>query len=109
MSGATPTSDGVVLPGHRGVETSIEAADHVAPHVARLQGLALDAISTAGAQGLTTRELAALLEIDPASIQPRTSELRAERRIIDSGRRRKNPSGVNAIVWTLPEFEEPPR
>lgn len=62
-------------PGHRGVETSIEAADAVAPKLARLQRLALDAIARHGIAGLTTDELAEELKLDRSSIQPRTSEL----------------------------------
>lgn len=95
-------------PGDRGVETSVKASEHIRPHVARLQGLALAAIRAAGPLGLTTLELAAAVGVDSASIQPRTSELRRKREIVDSGQRRRNPSGVRAIVWTLPEFEVAP-
>lgn len=95
-------------PGHRGVDTSVEAAAHIQPHAARLQQMALAAIREAGANGLTALELADRLKVDRYSIQPRTSELRAKRQIIDSGQRRQNPSGVNAIVWTLPEYERGP-
>lgn len=86
-------------PGHRGVDTSIEAADHIAPHTGRLQKLALAAIRDAGENGLTAIELADRLQVDRFSIQPRTSELRRLGLIRDSGLRRHNPSGIRAIVW----------
>ncbi len=86
-------------PGHRGVETSIDAAVMMETKAGRLQRLALEAIRDAGENGLTTHELAALLLVPRDSIQPRTSELRARRLIGDSGMRRKNESGVRAIVW----------
>jgi hypothetical protein len=86
-------------PGHRGIDTSIEAAEHIASHSGRLQKLALATIREAGAAGLTALELAARLQVDRFSIQPRTTELKRLGLIRDSGQRRQNPSGVNAIVW----------
>lgn len=91
-----PYPDG---PGHRGVDTSLEAAQAIAPRVGTLQAKALAAIREAGDRGLTTVELARVLLADSSSIQPRTSELREKRLILDSGARRGNPSGINAIVW----------
>lgn len=90
-------------PGHRGIDTSIEAAEGVAPSVGRLQELVLAAVTRAGPQGLTVVEMSQRLGFDRMSIQPRFSELRAMGVIADSKQRRKNPSGINAIVWVLPE------
>lgn len=87
-------------PGYRATDTSREAADAIAPVSARLQRLALRAIHAAGAAGLTADELAATLGVQRATIQPRTSELRRGHLIVDSGQRRRNASGVRAIVWT---------
>lgn len=91
------------LPGHRGVETSVAAAEHIAPAAARLQALVLTAVTNAGERGITVVEMATRYGLDRMSIQPRFSELRSLRKIADSGLRRKNPSGVNAICWTMPE------
>jgi hypothetical protein len=91
-------------PGHRGVETSIAAADAVAPSLGGLQRLVLDAIKGRGSAGLTADECAALVGLDRWSVQPRTSELRRKGLIADSGLRRRNETRKNAIVWTLPEF-----
>jgi len=92
-------------PGHRGVETSIAAAEAVAPKIGRLQKMALDPIAARGPFGLTADEVADALGLDRYSIQPRTSELRRKAMIVDSKLRRLNSSGKRAIVWTLPQFE----
>lgn len=86
-------------PGHRNVDTSIAAANELAPKLGRLQKMAGTAIRAAGQRGLTADELAEQLDMDRYSIQPRTSELRRKGFIRDSGRRRKNASGKMAIVW----------
>lgn len=86
-------------PGHRNVDTSIAAADALAPKLGRLQRLAQEAIRTAGLTGLTADELAARLGMDRWSVQPRTSELKRKGLIRDSGLRRPNATGKQAIVW----------
>jgi hypothetical protein len=86
-------------PGHRDVDTSIAAANALAPKLGRLQRLAENAIREAGLYGLTADELAARLGMDRWSIQPRTSELRRKGLIRDSGLRRPNATGKQAIVW----------
>lgn len=86
-------------PGHRKVDTSIAAAEALAPKLGRLQRLAQGAIRNAGSDGLTADELAASLEMDRWSIQPRTSELKRKGLIRDSGQRRPNCTGKLAIVW----------
>ena len=91
-------------PGHRGVDTSIAAADAIAPKLGRLQRLAETTIDAAGYDGLTADELAARLEMERWSIQPRTTELRRKGIICDSGRRRRNVTGKAAIVWVVPAF-----
>jgi hypothetical protein len=86
-------------PGHRGVETSMLAANELAPKLGRLQRMALKAIHDVGIDGLTADELAARLDLDRYSIQPRTSELKCKGQIRDSGQRRPNMTGKMAIVW----------
>ena len=85
-------------PGHRNVDTSIAAANGLAPKLGRLQRMAETAIRNAGLFGLTADELAARLEMDRYSIQPRTSELKRKGLIRDSGVRRPNATGKQAIV-----------
>jgi hypothetical protein len=86
-------------PGHRGVDTSIAAADALAPQLGRLQRLAGATIRAAGAAGLTADELAEKLGMERWSIQPRTTELKRKGIICDSGVRRRNVTGKAAIVW----------
>lgn len=86
-------------PGHRNIDTSIAAAEALAPRLGRLQRMAQEAIHDAGTLGLTADELAARLEMDRWSIQPRTSELKRKGLIRDSGQRRPNATGKLAIVW----------
>nr|WP_166180888.1 hypothetical protein [Altererythrobacter segetis] len=86
-------------PGHRHVETSIAAGEALKPKLGRLQRLAEEAIRDSGWLCLTADELAARLDMDRWSIQPRTSELKRKMLIRDSGQRRSNATGKLAIVW----------
>lgn len=86
-------------PGWKRTDTSRAAAESIASSKATLQRKALAAIRDAGARGLTSEELARTLRVDFKAIQPRTSELRLEGKIRDSGQRRLNVSGKRAIAW----------
>ena len=86
-------------PGHRNVDTSIAAADALAPKLGRLQRMAEASIRDAGLNGLTADELAERLGMDRWSIQPRTTELKRKGIVRDSGMRRPNATGKQAIVW----------
>jgi hypothetical protein len=103
LFGHLETAEYPDAPGHRGIETSKEAADALAPKLGRLQKLALERIRAAGAHGLTADELAEACRMDRWSIQPRTTELSRKLLIVDSGLRRLNSSGRRAIVWITPE------
>ena len=92
--------------GHRGVDTSIAAADAIAAVAGPLRGLVYKAVFTAGAYGVTTDEIATALKLPRYSVQPRTTELRHARRIRDSGERRPNASGCRAIVWVATAMQE---
>jgi len=94
-------------PGHRGVDTSIAAADMVAGIAGPLRRMVYRAVHEAGVRGLTTDEIAAALRMPRYSVQPRTTELKYDRRICDSGRRRFNASGCKAIVWVVTVVAEP--
>lgn len=93
-------------PAFRATDTSQEAAADLAPHLGRLQKLVMDAIEAAGERGLTADEVAAAVRLDRWSVQPRTSELRAKRKIRDSGDRRPNQTGKRAIVWVSASVAE---
>lgn len=95
-------------PGHRGDnDTSIAAAAHIAPDLPHLQRLVRGVIADTKDYGATCDEIATALEWNRFRVRPRTSELRAAKRIVDSGVRRKNAaSGISAIVWVLPEYAQ---
>ena len=94
--------------GHRGVDTSVAAADDITPKLGRLQRLAETTIRAAGPRGPTANELAARLEMERWSIQPRTTELSRKGIIRDSGQRRPNVTGEAAIVWIARQPGERP-
>jgi hypothetical protein len=87
------------VPGARHTDTSVAAADSIAPQVTHLRRVVLDAIRAAGAAGLTADECAARVDLSPLTVRPRVCELREMLFVIDSGKRRANHSGRNAIVW----------
>lgn len=88
-------------PGHRGIDTSVAAAEAVAHIAGPLRRIVFKAIHEAGGRGLTIDELSAVTGLPRYSTQPRTTELKHDRRIRDSGHRRPNASGCNAIVWVV--------
>lgn len=92
-------------PGFQKTDTSYDAAVDMIPKKDRLQQLVMDALADHGAA--TSHELAMLTGESYASIQPRTAELRIDRKIEDSGTRRKTPSGKNSIVWKLKSNRNP--
>lgn len=94
------------VPSEGKTDTSAGGADRIKPHCGRLQKLVLGVVASAGASGATTDEIAAALNVDRPSVQPRTSELKLMGLIVDSKERRKNASGVRAIVWTVPADPE---
>jgi len=84
-------------PGHRGVETSVKAAEAMKIPAGTLRALVLDAIKS---KPRTSFQLSADLHQPFESIQPRTSELCAAGLIEDSGARGPSRSPrLKAIVW----------
>jgi len=94
-------------PGHCGLGGSPEGAEYVKEFRGRQHVMVLNAIGEAGAYGATGDEIAAKLGWNKYQVRPRTAELRAAGRIMDSRRRRKSESGILVIVWILPEYSEP--
>lgn len=90
-------------PGHRGIETSIAGASHIAKALPRLQSSVLGVIREAGVHGATGDEIAAALDWERFRVRPRTSELRKDGKIVDSGRRRPSVAGIASIVWITPD------
>jgi DNA-directed RNA polymerase specialized sigma24 family protein len=85
-------------PGYKEPTTSKAAARAIARKADILREKVFAAIVTAGAQGLTPDEVAAILGEDEKAIRPRCSELRKAERIKRNGLRRVNESGLLAAV-----------
>lgn len=86
-------------PGWQRSDTSHDAAKAIAPKTAKLREIVYRAIRARGEQGATSHELEDITGIDYASVQPRTSELRRDGKIIDSGLRRARPGCRKSIAW----------
>jgi plasmid replication initiation protein len=93
-------------PGHRDIDTSIEAASAVAQVSGPVRRMVYHAIGEVGGRGLTSYELADRLRMEHGTVQPRTSELKALGFIRDTGQRRPNKRGRNAIVWVVASNRE---
>lgn len=89
------------VPGHRGVDTSIAAAESVKDRAGILREKCLAYVKRWGMTGSTADECAESLGESVLSIRPRFTELRLANRIEDTGTRRPNASGRNAIVWKV--------
>ncbi|WP_294328283.1 hypothetical protein [uncultured Sphingomonas sp.] len=83
---------------HRGIDTSREAAEMVAPMSNRLRAI-VHGILFDHPKGLTVDETCHLAGFPRYSLQPRFTELRKLGSIRDTGERRFNESGARAIVW----------
>ena len=87
-------------PGHRGVDTSIAAAESIKPTAKKWEKEIISALKDNGA--MTFWEIASVTGICFDNSQPCVSRMKAAGKVIDSGERRKNPNGRNSIVWRLP-------
>ncbi|AXU20368.1 hypothetical protein C7W88_16950 [Novosphingobium sp. THN1] len=85
-------------PGHRGVDTSIEAAESMEKSAPLLRKRCLDRLKMGPA---TADEVAAFLELSVLSVRPRFTELYTDGLIYDTGERRPNASGRRAKVWAV--------
>lgn len=84
-------------PGAQDRDTSKDAAAHVGKTAQLLRARALEVVEHSN--GLTADEVAGRLGESILSIRPRLTELSRLGQVRDSGARRRNASGRNAIVW----------
>lgn len=86
-------------------ETGREAAEAMNASLGRYQRIVLDLVEKRAGAGLLPEEACDLTGHPRTTLAPRFSELARKGLIVDSGKRRRNPSSRrNAIVWTLPEY-----
>lgn len=84
-------------PGAQDRDTSRDAATSAAETAPLLRAKALAVLERSN--GLTADEVAGRLGLSILSIRPRITELSRLGKVRDSGVRRRNASGRNAIVW----------
>jgi hypothetical protein len=87
------------VPGHRGVSTSIEAANGIQSHTKRLHSEVIRALNEIG--NSTSYMIADYLNIDHCSIQPRTTELHKKGVIVVVSDEGRSPRGKKCRIWGL--------
>lgn len=86
-------------PGFKAEGTSKAAAESMKPTAATLRATCLGWLHYWPDQGRTADECAEEMGESVLSVRPRFSELHALGLIVDTGQRRPNKSGRNAVVW----------
>jgi hypothetical protein len=87
-------------PGFKAAGASQEAAQEFGGKVTRLRAEVLAELER-WPDGKTADENAILLQRSPLSIRPRMSELRTMGKVLSTGNRRRNESGMSATVWKV--------
>jgi hypothetical protein len=89
------------LPGHKEFSTSKDAARAMSSRASVLRERVHAEITAAGRSGLTADQVAARLGETVLAVRPRLSELYHVEppRIVPTGERRTNDSGLRAKVW----------
>lgn len=85
-------------PGSQNTDTSRDAARSIDSDASTLRGQCIAALAS---HNQTADEIAETVGESILAIRPRVTELKAKGKVFDSGIRRPNLSGRNAIVWTL--------
>lgn len=85
-------------PGYKRSGTSQEAAESIAERMPNMRRMVFEALKL---RDMTADEVASALNLSVLQTRPRLSELLAYDKIRDTGIRRKNASGKNAVVWAV--------
>lgn len=90
--------------GYQPADTSLTAAISMTGHTETYRKAVLKALIDHGP--MTADEIGARLNVSILTIRPRTTELKDAGKIIDTGQRRKTPSGRPSIVWQAKESDQ---
>ena len=93
------------LPAHSNLDSSLDAAVEIHPHIARLQGVVLEAVRNTGSHGATDQELEALTGLGGSTVRPRRLELEARGLVEWKGYYRCTKSGRRSRVWVATNKE----
>lgn len=94
-------------PGHRGADTSIEAAKFIAPRAPSIEARLAAAYENFAARGgATNDEACAAIGLLCWKGRPRTTGLKNRGVIVDSGARRPSSEGISSTVWRWVPAEE---
>lgn len=88
-------------PAQRHSETSVAAAEAVAPLAKTYRAMVCEVIREAGAAGMTDEEIIDATGLPPSTARPRRIELVGLGMVRDSGTTRKTRSGRKAAVWVI--------
>jgi predicted ArsR family transcriptional regulator len=83
-------------PGYKRTGTSKRAAEAMKPRAPSIRARALELLKMTS---LTADEIAEALNVTVLACRPRVTELFRMGKIRDTGRTRRNSSGVRATVW----------
>jgi transcription initiation factor IIE alpha subunit len=87
-------------PGHKEVDTSIEAAEAIKEGVETIRNKVFNVIANKGNFGATADEVAELLNYSPFTVRPRVTELFKLNKI-ERKDKRKNLSQKSAYVYVV--------
>ncbi len=87
-------------PGHKEVDTSIEAAEAIKEGVQTIRNKVFNVIANKGNFGATADEVAELLNYSPFTVRPRVTELFKLNKI-ERKDKRKNSSQKSAYVYVV--------
>ena len=91
-------------PGHRGVRTSVIAAESMMPHVSATQGRILIELRKVGAGGMTYTEIMSATALGAPTVCGRMCELVEAKLVKISDKTRPTPSRRPARVYVAAEF-----
>jgi predicted ArsR family transcriptional regulator len=86
------------VPGFKARDTAREAAESLKPKAPLVRDKILQLMASPHAE-FTADEAASMLGLPILTVRPRFSELANMGKLVDSGVRRRNDSGKNAIAW----------